>query len=137
MRKPTVLLLTIVFTPVIAGIYGILHDQFTYTISHEYFTKFKFYQLGLADMGTEAILPNPRLAVACVGFMATWWTGLLIGPVLGFTGLIQKDGKAMLRSVSRAILVVLGTTAVTGLIGLCYGGFIYPKLVSIGISPIT
>ena len=26
----------------LAGVYGILHDQVTYTISEEYFTRFKF-----------------------------------------------------------------------------------------------
>jgi hypothetical protein len=128
MRKPTILLLTIIITPIIAGVYGILHDQFTYTISHEYFTKFKFYQFGLVDMGNEAILPNPRVAVAAVGFMATWWTGLMIGPMLGFTGLIQKDGKIMLHGVCRAMLVVLITTAATGLIGLCYGWIYLSKV---------
>lgn len=128
MRKPTILLLTIFITPIIAGIYGILHDQLTYTISHEYYTKFKFYQFGLVDIGNEAILPNPRLSVAAIGFMATWWTGLLIGPVMGFTGLIQKNGKAMLYAISRAIFVTLIITAITGLVGLCYGWLYLSKI---------
>lgn len=47
MNKLKVFLLIIILPTIIAGFYGILHDQLTYTISSEYFTKFKFYQFGL------------------------------------------------------------------------------------------
>ena len=61
LRKLNILLLLIGTTLIMAGIYGILHDQLTYTISPEYYTKFKFYHFGLMDMGNEAIFPNPRV----------------------------------------------------------------------------
>ena len=84
--------------PLIGGLYGILHDQLTYTISPEYYTKFKFYQFGLMDIGNEAIFPNTRIEVSAVGFMATWWMGLPIGLILGLVGLVHKDNKQMFRS---------------------------------------
>jgi ABC-type antimicrobial peptide transport system permease subunit len=93
MKKILVFLLIIVLAPLIGGIYGILHDQFTYTISPEYYTKFKFYQFGLAYTGNEAIFPNPRVQVCIVGFRATWWMGLPIGIILGITGLFHKGHK--------------------------------------------
>ncbi|HTD97959.1 MAG TPA: hypothetical protein VK668_01680 [Mucilaginibacter sp.] len=123
MKKFLILLLILLTTPLIAGLYGIIHDQFTYTISHEYFTKFKFYQFGLVDTDKEAILPNPRIAVAAVGFMATWWTGIIIGIGHGLTGLIQRNASAMLNVVVKATLITLIITALSGLIGLCYGKF--------------
>ena len=55
---------------VIAGVYGTLHDQFTFTISPEYFTKLKFDQFRWANLG----LPE-RVFVAEIGFLATWWVG--------------------------------------------------------------
>ena len=58
----------------VAGIYGIAHDQFTYSISPEYFTRLKFFQFHYADLG----LP-PRFFVAEIGFLATWWVGLIAG----------------------------------------------------------
>jgi len=58
----------------IAGIYGVLHDQITYSISPEYFTRLKFVQFGYADFG----LPR-RFLVAEIGFLATWWVGLIAG----------------------------------------------------------
>lgn len=54
----------------IAGAYGIVHDQVTYSISSEYFTKLKFYQFDHINFGFAE-----RLFVAQIGFMATWWVG--------------------------------------------------------------
>lgn len=51
MKKFLILILIILIAPIIGGLYGILHDQLTYTISPEYYTKFKFYQFGLMDLG--------------------------------------------------------------------------------------
>ncbi|MES2276305.1 MAG: hypothetical protein V4592_09795 [Bacteroidota bacterium] len=122
MKKFKVLALTIFLTPILAGLYGILHDQFTYTISHEYFTKFKFLQFGLVNHG-KLVLPSARLAVAVVGFLATWWTGIFVGIGHALVGLIHQDAKAMGRAISKAILITIAITAITGLIGLAYGGF--------------
>ena len=121
MKKILTLLLIIGLAPLVGGIYGILHDQLTYTISPEYYTKFKFYQFGLMDIGKEAIFPNPRIEVSAVGFMATWWMGLPIGLILGLVGLVHKDSKKMLRTTMGAILVTVAIAFITGLIGLAYG----------------
>lgn len=59
---------------VIAAVYGIVHDQITYSISPEYFTRLKFIQFHFADFG----LPR-RVFVAEVGVLATWWVGLIAG----------------------------------------------------------
>jgi len=58
----------------IAGFYGVLHDQITYSISPEYFTRLKFLQFHYADFGFPA-----RVFVAEIGFLATWWVGLIAG----------------------------------------------------------
>ncbi len=109
--------------PLIGGLYGIIHDQITYTISPEYYTKFKFYQFGLIDFETEAIFSNPRFEVSIVGFMATWWFGLLIGFILGLVGLIYKDHKQMFQVTIKALLITVIVAFLTGLIGLVYGKF--------------
>ena len=57
---------------IIAGCFGIIHDQITYTISPEYFTRMKFDQFRWADLG----FPK-RVFVAEIGFLATWWVGLV------------------------------------------------------------
>jgi len=52
---------------VMASVYGVMHDQFTYSISPEYFTRLKFLQFQYADFGLPA-----RFFVAEIGFLATW-----------------------------------------------------------------
>lgn len=107
----------------IGGLYGILHDQLTYSISPEYYTKFKFYQFRLMDLGNEAIFPNPRMEVSIVGFMATWWMGLPIGLILGLVGLIHTDYKRMFTVTMRSIFITVIVAFLTGLVGLAYGKF--------------
>lgn len=121
MKKFLTLGFIISIAPLIAGIYGIIHDQITYTISPEYYTKFKFYQFGLIDVGDEAIFPNPRIQVCTVGFLATWWMGPPIGIILGLVGLIHENYKQMLLITLKAFVVTVIIAFITGLIGLAYG----------------
>jgi hypothetical protein len=131
MKRILILLLIIGLGPLIGGLYGIIHDQLTYTISPEYYTKFKFYQFGLMDIGNEAIFPNPRLQVSTVGFMATWWMGLPIGLILGLVGLTIKDNRQMFRITLKAFVLTTIVAFITGLIGLAYGKVI---LANTGVS---
>jgi hypothetical protein len=121
LKKALTLLLIIGIAPLIGGLYGILHDQLTYTISPEYYTKFKFFQFGLMNSGNEAIFTNPRIEVSMVGFMATWWMGLPIGLILGLVGLIHKNYRQMFRATMGAIILTVMVAFATGLIGLGYG----------------
>jgi hypothetical protein len=121
MKKFLVLLLILIIAPLIGGLYGIIHDQFTYTISNEYFTKFKFYQFGLMDVGNEAIFPNPRIQVSIIGFLATWWLGIPIGLILGFEGLRNKDAKTMFSNTFRALLVNVLSVFIVSIVGFAYG----------------
>ena len=123
MKKFLTLGFIISLAPLIGGIYGVIHDQITYTISEEYYTKFKFYQFGLMDMGNEAIFPNPRIQVSIVGFLATWWMGVPIGIILGLVGLIHKNSKHMFIITLKAFLVTMIVAFATGLLGLAYGSF--------------
>ena len=55
-----------------AGAYGVLHDQVTYSICPEYFTRLKFSQFNFANFGL-----SPRIFVAEIGFLATCWVGFV------------------------------------------------------------
>jgi len=121
MKKILTLILIVIIAALIGGIYGAIHDQLTYTISPEYYTKFKFIQFELVDEGPEAHLSHPRLWVAAVGALATWWMGMLIGFILGLVGLIHADWQKMLRVTLRAFLITVSVAFVIGIIGLIYG----------------
>jgi len=99
--------------------YGILNDQITFTISPEYFTKFKYVQFGV----NPAQFGGTRLAVAAIGFLATWWVGLFIGLALGLTGLAYKHYKTMLRMILKAIIATFFVTICAGCAGFLYGKY--------------
>ena len=140
MNKLIALILILIIAPILGGVYGIIHDQITYSISEEYYTKFKFIQFGLQNWGMgqnvgtekspEIILQNPRFGASIIGTLATWWVGLIIGIFLGLIGLIHRNGKEMLKATLKSIVLTTGIALLTGLIGLLYG-----KLFLVGNPP--
>lgn len=124
-------MLAVIFTPILAGIYGVLHDQISYTISPEYFTKFKFEQFGFVEYGFEI----ERATVAIIGFWSTWWTGLIIGVVNGTVGLIQPNSKIMWKSIYGASILTLGIAIAFGVLGIITGKFIIAQIDANWIIP--
>lgn len=101
---------------VVAGIYGALHDQISYSISPEYFTKLKFRQFSYADFGWP-----PRLFASEIGFLATWWVGLLGGWFLARAGLVEVSKSHGRQSIVKAFATVLAGAVVSGLFGALLG----------------
>ena len=103
----------------IAGIYGALHDQISFTVSSEYFTRFKYYQFGFVDSD----LPD-RIKAALIGFLASWWMGIPIGLVVGAFGFLHRGPGRMFRQSLKAFGVVAVVALLVGVAGLCYGWFV-------------
>lgn len=114
-KKLGILIIIILITPIVAGFYGIIHDQISFTISNEYYTKFKFDQF---DVGPA--VPY-RLGASYVGWMATWWMGLPLGIILGLVGLIQFNWKLMLKAYYKSLPWIICIALLTGFCGLVYG----------------
>jgi len=106
----------LVFAAIVAGIYGVIHDQVSYSFSHEYFTRLKFQQFGI-----PWAYQSPRLGAAYVGFLATWWMGVLVFLLLGLFGFMFPTPKLMAINLARSFLVVVVIAFLTGLSGLAYG----------------
>jgi hypothetical protein len=116
MKKILVFILLVVLAIVLAGLYGTIHNQISYTVSPEYFTKFKFRQFGLEDMN----LPDrPRASI--VGFLASWWMGIPIGLLVGGCGFIHSNHRRMLKITLWSFALVIAFTLLFGLCGLLYG----------------
>jgi hypothetical protein len=98
----------------IAGGFGILHDQITYTISPEYFTKMKFDQFHRVDFG----FPQ-RVFVAEIGFLATWWVGLIAAWFLARVALpkFESPGKKVMSTMA----IIVGITVLSGAFGYFTG----------------
>jgi len=103
------------FCAALAGIYGALHDQISFTISPEYFAYIKFRQFDW--MGLES---HPRLFAAAIGFMATWWVGFAGGWLL--VRFAKSEPTAESNSgLAKALAVVLIVTVAGGLLGALLG----------------
>jgi hypothetical protein len=115
-KKVGVYLAMLIFAVVVAGIYGVLHDQISYSFSNEYFTQFKFKQFGV-----PWAYASPRLGAAYVGALATWWMGGLVFLLLGLFGFMFKTPPQMAINLSKSFVVVMIVAFITGLGGLAYG----------------
>jgi hypothetical protein len=124
--KILILVATIVLMPVITALYGVVLDEITYTISYEYYTKFKFIQFELWNYNTDAKFLYPRKYVAAVGILATWWVGLIIGTVLGCIACINKSYQVMFKKTYESVLIIFVVILIFGLVGLLVGCFANP-----------
>jgi hypothetical protein len=105
-----------VFGGVLAGIYGVLHDQITYLISPEYFTRLKFLQFHYADFG----LP-PRIFVAEIGFLAAWWVGFFAAWFIARLTVPAFPRAAAIRHSIRGCLIVLAFALAASIAGYVCG----------------
>ena len=114
-RLPTMALIAFLGA-VVAGVYGAVHDQISFAISPEYFTRMKFRQFAWADVG----LP-PRAFASEVGFLGTWWVGLVAGWFAARAGLAELPRSERGRCTTRCFGIVLATAAVVGLASALVG----------------
>jgi hypothetical protein len=102
-----------------ASLYGILHDQLTYTLAPEYFTHLKFQQFAWAELGW------PRRAfVAEIGCLASWWVGLIGGWLVARAGAAELAPPLRWRVVARSFALVGLVTLTAGLAGWLGGTFV-------------
>ena len=111
--------LLIVLTPIIAGIYGAIHNQVSSEISPEYFTKFKIHQFRLTGMYEKGI--NFNLIVGIIGFQATWTLGFPIGFLIGTMSFVRSRTSEILKNGLIGIATCIFTTFTSGSIGYIIG----------------
>lgn len=90
----------------LGGVYGVIHDQITYTISPEYFTCLKFDQFAYANPG----IGSPRVFAGIVGFLASWWVGGLTAWVLSRVSLFHEKCIAPLNEMAAGFAIVFLTS---------------------------
>jgi len=125
-KKLLVFLALLVLAVLLAGAYGVVHNQISYTVSPEYFTRFKFRQFGLLDSSSPQ-----RVRASIVGFLAAWWMGIPIGLLVGAAGFIHPGHRRMLRVTLWSFVVVICCTLLVGLIGCAVG---YVRTASIDLA---
>jgi hypothetical protein len=104
--KVIILIASIVVAVIVAALFGVLHDQVTFSIAPEYYTLLKFRQFDVAPL-PGAPEYAVRWAVALVGVHATWWVGLFLGTALGLLGLTQRSASSMARVMRISVGIVV------------------------------
>lgn len=99
---------------IFAGVYGAVHDQLSYSISPEYFQRFKFV---LFEFPPEL---QTRLGAALVGVIGSWWMGILIGFPIILLARGLPTPRDFIRHTLIAYVIVTGVTIVIGLGGLAF-----------------
>jgi hypothetical protein len=117
MKKLALFPVLLLATCLTAGVYGVVHNQISYTVSPDYFLAFKFYQFGIPDE------LRGRIGASIVGWYASWWMGLVIGVPVLLVGLILPGWKSYLSRSLVAFAVVAGTALAVGLAALVYASF--------------
>ena len=100
----------------VAGCYGIVHDHIAFSIGPEYFRKFKFHQCSYADLGL-----GDWVFVSCIGFLGTWWVGLIGGWILARRILSTCSKKTAYQRIYAGFLIVFAAAALAGILGYLYG----------------
>jgi hypothetical protein len=101
----------------IAGLYGALHDQISYTVSPDCYFAYKFHQFRIPEESQN------RVGAAIVGWQASWWMGILIGIPILLVGMAMPDWKAYLTKCLLAYVVVALTALAVGLAALAYASW--------------
>ena len=100
----------------VAGAYGVIHDQVTYSISPEYFTRLKFAQFHYANFGFP-----PRVFVAEIGFLATWWVGFCSAWFMARITVPSFPPSVTFRHNARGILVIIAFAFAASIVGYALG----------------
>lgn len=116
MYKLRAYLAFVVVAVVAASLFGAIHDQISYSVSSEYFTRFKFIQFQLLD----PTIPE-RVRVAIIGILASWWMGIPLGLLSGGMAFLHQTPQQMWRSLLWSALIIVGFTLTFALGGLAYG----------------
>jgi hypothetical protein len=80
----------LILAPVLASIYGFIHDQITFAISEEFFTKFRFNNYDMPEAW------HPRARAGMIGVMNAWKAGIPFGIILTFVGKIHQNTRKLL-----------------------------------------
>jgi hypothetical protein len=110
--------LLIIIATIIGGLYGALHDQITYTVCDEFFTKMRFHEYGIQSDANSDV--NNRWEAAKIGWKNTWHVGLGLGIVLALAGLIHSDNKTMFTVTLKGFMLAMLTGFFFGMIAFLF-----------------
>ncbi len=108
--------------PLLAALYGFIHDQITYSICPEFFQKIRFEDYpGLPEMWHD------RTKAGMIGVLNSWKVGIPLGVILTAVSTIHKK----LDRILSYTLTTYGITIIITFISVMFGLFTSESLPSI------
>ncbi len=112
-----IFLVLLFISSVSAGVYGIIYDQISYSVSPEFFEKLRFPEDGYHVSSRL----HPRLKAAYAGWTNTWPVGLVLGGILSLAGLMHHNLRRMLTTTLLSFFFTLAISFMFGMVGLYMG----------------
>jgi hypothetical protein len=106
---------------IIASLFGVLHNQLSFSVSTAFFENFLFRNFGI----NEWKLDNPRIGAAIVGILGSYWVGFYLGLFYAVIFLFLKT-KNDLKNIFIAITINIGTAFLGSLTGYLVSSFLIP-----------
>ena len=123
MKRTLIFVFFVLISPLVAGLYGIIIDEFAYTFSEEFFTKFRFLQYNYPESAG-------RYEVAIMGWKNNWILGFFVGLPLAMVGLLHENDSKIFPYILKSFIITLIIAAFTSLLGLLVGKYILTKEVA-------
>lgn len=112
------IILIIISTTLIASIFGMLHNQISYTISDEFFKDFLFGKFGISDWNIK----NNRIEASIIGILGSYWMGFYVGIIYAVIFLFLKTDNN-LKNIFKAIFINVFITVLGSLSGYLIAHF--------------
>lgn len=111
------ILISLIFCgTLISCLYGILHDQITYTISSEFYNLVRFPTQNIASDAA-------RWGALQIAVINSWKIGFIISLIVAVTGLIHFNNRKIIRFTLESFLLVVITAASITCLGIIVGFF--------------
>ncbi|RRJ86905.1 hypothetical protein EG240_15745 [Paenimyroides tangerinum] len=113
-------LIIVIFSIIIACLFGAIHNQLSYSVSYEFFEHFLFGNFGTNEWN----LNNKRIEASVVGILGSYWVGFILGIIYAVICLfINTENK--FKYILKAISINIFFALIGSIIGYIIG-FIIP-----------
>jgi hypothetical protein len=114
MKRILIFIFFMSISPLIAGLYGIMMDELAYTISEDFFTKFRFHHHNYPESAG-------RYEVAVIGFKNNWRLGFFVGIPLTLIGIFHRNESKIFLYILKSFTITLIIAVFTALLGFLAG----------------
>lgn len=111
----------ILLSVIISSIFGVFHNQVSFSLSNEYFTNFLFYKFSISDFEIK----NDNLNAAIIGVLGSYWMGLILGLIYAILYFLLNT-KQNFTLIIHALFINVLVSALGGIIGYIIAHNIVP-----------